>query len=55
MKKGRSAVVLTALVEPARAGLVEDAILRETTTLGVRRTVAARTVVPREIVTVATV
>jgi uncharacterized protein (TIGR00299 family) protein len=55
MKKGRSAVVLTVLVEPGRAGLVEDALLRETTTLGVRRTVAARTVVPREIVTVETV
>lgn len=54
MKKGRSAVVLTVLAEPGRAGLVEDAILRETTTLGVRRTVAARSVVPREIVTVQT-
>jgi uncharacterized protein (DUF111 family) len=54
MKKGRAAVVLTALVEPGKAGLVEDAILRETTTLGVRRHVAARSVLPRELVTVET-
>ncbi|MBI3723231.1 nickel pincer cofactor biosynthesis protein LarC [bacterium] len=54
MKKGRAAVVLTALAEPARAALVEEAILRETTTLGVRRHTAERTVLPREIVTVET-
>jgi pyridinium-3,5-bisthiocarboxylic acid mononucleotide nickel chelatase len=54
MKKGRAAVVLTALAEPSMAGPVEDAILRETTTLGVRRHAAARSVLPREIVTVET-
>ena len=54
MKKGRAAVVLTALAEPALAGVVEEAILRETTTLGVRRHEAARTVLPREVVTVET-
>ncbi len=54
MKKGRAAVVLTALAEPALAGTVEEAILRETTTLGVRRHEAARTVLPREVVTVET-
>lgn len=54
MKKGRAAVVLTALAEPSAAGLVEDAILRETTTLGVRRTTAARSVLPREVVSVET-
>jgi uncharacterized protein (TIGR00299 family) protein len=54
MKKGRAAVVLTALAAPASAGLVEEAILRETTSLGVRRHTAARSVLPREIVTVET-
>jgi hypothetical protein len=54
MKKGRAAVVLTALAEPSRAGLVEDAILRETTTLGVRRHQVERSVLPREIVTLET-
>jgi uncharacterized protein (TIGR00299 family) protein len=54
MKKGRAAVVLTALAEPALAGAVEEAILRETTTLGVRRHSAARTVLPREVVKVET-
>lgn len=54
MKKGRSAVVLTALAEPSRAGLVEDAILRETTTLGVRRHAVERSVLPREVVALET-
>lgn len=54
MKKGRAAVVLTALAEPSTAGRVEEAILRETTTLGVRRHAAARTVLPREIVSLET-
>lgn len=48
MKKGRPGVVLTALCEPARAGLVEDRLLLEGGTLGVRRREEARSVLPRE-------
>jgi uncharacterized protein (DUF111 family) len=54
MKKGRPAVVLTAIGEPQRAGILEDLILRESTTLGVRRRLETRAILPRETVTVAT-
>ncbi|MFV8751843.1 nickel pincer cofactor biosynthesis protein LarC [Nannocystaceae bacterium ST9] len=54
MKKGRPAVGLTAIVPP---GLREQAVallLRESTALGVREQIVARTVLPRRITTVTT-
>ncbi|MBL9018913.1 MAG: LarC family nickel insertion protein [Myxococcales bacterium] len=54
MKKGRPALTLSALAEPGRRDQVVAAILRETTTIGVRYVAHERTVVPRTIVEVAT-
>lgn len=48
MKKGRPAVVVTAVCAPEAAGPVEDVLLRESSTLGVRRRREERTVLPRE-------
>jgi uncharacterized protein (TIGR00299 family) protein len=52
MKHGRPAVTLTALVPPEKAEAVTAAILRETTTLGVRMHEAARRILPRYFETV---
>ena len=52
MKKGRSGVRLEALATPDAAAMVEAAIFRHTTTLGVRRTTASRTALPRDFATV---
>lgn len=49
MKKGRPAILLAALASPADEGAVARAILRETTTLGVRVRRERRWVAPREI------
>ncbi len=54
MKKGRPATLVTALVPPAALASVEDALFRETGTLGVRRHLAARTKLARESVAVKT-
>jgi pyridinium-3,5-bisthiocarboxylic acid mononucleotide nickel chelatase len=54
MKKGRPGVVLSAIVGPRDALRISELILRETTTLGVRRTVAARVERPRRMVEVQT-
>jgi uncharacterized protein (TIGR00299 family) protein len=54
MKKGRPALTIAALAERAQADAVADAMLRETTTIGVRRSDASRTVRPRKIVEVST-
>jgi uncharacterized protein (TIGR00299 family) protein len=54
MKKGRPALTLSALAPLARAEAVEHAMLRETTSLGVRRIDVARTERPRRIVEVET-
>jgi uncharacterized protein (TIGR00299 family) protein len=54
MKKGRPGVMLSVLCDPAEVVALEDLILRETTTLGVRRRRERRVTVPREIVTVRT-
>jgi pyridinium-3,5-bisthiocarboxylic acid mononucleotide nickel chelatase len=54
MKKGRPGVVLSVLCDPASAGALEDLILRETTTLGIRRRLEQRVTLPREIVPVST-
>ena len=47
MKKNRPGVTLTVLCRPADAAALEAIVLRETTTLGVRRHTAARRVLPR--------
>jgi len=47
-KKGRMGTALQVLAEPARADAVAALILDETTTLGVRQAVQARTLVRRE-------
>lgn len=47
MKKNRPGVTLTVLGRPADAAALEAIVLRETTTLGVRRHTAARRVLPR--------
>ncbi len=54
MKKGRPALTLSALAEAARRDDVIGAILRETTTIGVRDAELNRTVLAREIVEVDT-
>ncbi|MBL4845475.1 MAG: LarC family nickel insertion protein [Planctomycetes bacterium] len=46
-KKGRAGWVLTVLADPARAGLIEERILVEASTLGVRSRVETRRVLPR--------
>jgi uncharacterized protein (TIGR00299 family) protein len=54
MKKDRPGLLLSALVPPERRGEAEEALLAETTTLGVRCTPASRTTLERWTVTVAT-
>jgi uncharacterized protein (TIGR00299 family) protein len=55
MKKNRPGVVLSVLVEPEKAAVVSQIVLRETTTLGVRLSPRlGRTVAQRRIVTVET-
>jgi len=48
MKKNRPGFLLTVLVEPVAAGATEELILTETSTFGVRRTLAARRKLRRE-------
>lgn len=54
MKKGRPGVTLAVLAPQALAGALEDLILRESSSLGVRRSPRTRSVLPREEVTVET-
>ncbi len=54
MKKGRPALTLCALAENAHADNVAGAMLRETTSIGVRRTPVTRTERPRRILSVST-
>jgi len=54
MKKGRPALVLSALATPAERDAVVAAILRETTSIGVRFTAYDRVALSRETVEVAT-
>lgn len=54
MKKGRPGLVVAAIAEIPRADLVAAAILRETTSIGVRRTAVSRLERPRHMVTVET-
>jgi len=54
MKKGRPGLVLSALSNAASVSVIETVMLRETSTIGVRRISASRTERPREIVEVET-
>jgi uncharacterized protein (TIGR00299 family) protein len=54
MKKQRPGVMLSVLCEPGAAEVLEAILLRETTTLGVRRASLARTKLPRETSRIAT-
>jgi len=54
MKKNRPGVLLTAIAEPAAAPAIEELILAETSTFGLRRTTASRRKLRREWVDVAT-
>jgi uncharacterized protein (TIGR00299 family) protein len=52
MKKGRPAVRVDVLCEPGDADRLTTLLLTHTTTLGVRRTTAERTALPRELIEV---
>lgn len=54
MKRNRPAVMLSALAPPGCADAVTEAFLRNSTTLGVRRTLRTRTCLPRQTATVET-
>lgn len=54
MKKGRPGIVVSVLCDPARRDLLSDRLLRESTSLGVRAHAVKRTMLARELVTVAT-
>jgi pyridinium-3,5-bisthiocarboxylic acid mononucleotide nickel chelatase len=54
MKKSRPGVLITVLAAPAQREAVEEALFRETTTLGVRRQEWDRTTLERESVSVST-
>jgi len=54
MKKSRPGVLLSVLARPAEAAALEDVILRQTTSFGVRRSTATRSKLAREHVTVET-
>ncbi|WP_447977910.1 nickel pincer cofactor biosynthesis protein LarC [Candidatus Nitrospira bockiana] len=54
MKHGRPGIVLTALAPPPKSGAVVEALLRETSTIGVRVQEIARWVLPRRSETVRT-
>lgn len=54
MKKGRPGVVLSAIVAPGDEARLTALLIRETTTLGVRRHLAGRTVRPRRMIEVST-
>jgi len=54
MKKNRPGVILQAIAEPGAAPAIEQIILTETSTFGIRRTLATRRKLRRELVDVAT-
>jgi len=49
MKKSRLGVLLTVICMPEKVSVCEEAIFRETTTLGIRRSTQQRTILEREI------
>jgi uncharacterized protein (TIGR00299 family) protein len=52
MKRGRPGTRIEVLVRPAEAGGLEEILLRESTTIGVRRSTVRRRALPRELRTV---
>ena len=54
MKKGRPGTLITLLCKPAQAEALEELLLRETTTLGVRRREERRSCLAREHIAVET-
>ena len=54
MKKGRPGLVLSALATSATVSIIETVLLRETSSIGVRRISASRTERPRELIEVET-
>jgi pyridinium-3,5-bisthiocarboxylic acid mononucleotide nickel chelatase len=54
MKKSRPGLLLSVLCAPDTINVCEALLFRETTTLGIRRTVQQRTILPRKVETVAT-
>jgi uncharacterized protein (DUF111 family) len=54
MKKGRPGLMMSALCEAEASDRITEVLLRETTTLGVRRVVADRTARPRRSIMVET-
>ena len=54
MKKNRPGVILSVLAKPADQGNIEQLILQETTTFGIRTHTAVRKILSREFVTVTT-
>jgi uncharacterized protein (TIGR00299 family) protein len=54
MKRGRPALLVSALCTPARKDEVANTLFTESTTIGVRHRTVARTVLPRELVEVDT-
>ncbi len=54
MKKGRPGTLVTLICEPDQAGALEDLLLRETTTLGIRKHSQQRSCLDRRHITVST-
>jgi pyridinium-3,5-bisthiocarboxylic acid mononucleotide nickel chelatase len=54
MKKSRPAVLITVICPCDRLEICEDILFRETTTLGVRRRLQERRIIPREIFSIET-
>ena len=54
MKKSRLGVLLTVICQPQQVAVCQEIIFRETTTLGIRARTQTRSILPREIRTVAT-
>lgn len=55
MKKWRSGILLTVICYPEQVNTCETIIFRETTTLGIRRTIQSRTILEREIQEIQTI
>ena len=54
MKKSRLGILLTVICQPQQVAVCQEIIFRETTTLGIRARTQTRSILPREIHTVAT-
>jgi len=54
MKKSRPAVLITVICPCDRLEICEDILFQETTTLGIRRRLQERSVIPRTIFTIST-